>query len=58
MYPGILFFQRIPWNKAFVLEMKSLLVVAVQPGKYMFEKSISVVVYYRTQVERIQEPVN
>ena len=32
--------------------MKSLLVVAVQPSKYMFEKSISVVVYYRAQVEK------
>ena len=33
--------------------------VAVQPGKYMYENSISVVVYYRTQVQKkIQEPVN
>ena len=31
--------------------MKSLLVVAVQPGKYMFEKFMSVVVYYRAPVE-------
>ena len=38
--------------------VKSLLVVAVQPGKYMLEKSMSAVVYYRALVEENQEPVN